>query len=94
MDVVSGTRAEHSRRIASFPRRYSPERTPTKAEAKLLAEFTTKEESNNGGLLKELIDDDPRGIRVPVASERIRTYVVEPLTRSVGFGVPNAAGQG
>jgi hypothetical protein len=93
VDVVSGTRAraEHSRRIASFPRRYSPERTPTKAEAKLLAEFTTKEESNNGGLLKELIDDDPRGIRVPVASERIRTYVVEPLTRSVGFGVPNAA---
>ena len=84
-------RAERSRRIASFPRRYSPERTPTKAEAKLLAEFTTKEESNNGGLLKELIDDDPRGIRVPVASERIRTYVVEPLTRSVGFGVPNAA---
>ena len=33
-----------------------------------VAEFTTKEESNNGGLLKELIDDDPRGIRVPVAS--------------------------
>ena len=26
-----------------------------------------------------------------MASERIRTYVVEPLTRSVGFGVPNAA---
>ena len=38
-------RAERSRRIASFPRRYSPERTPTKAEAKLLAEFTTKEEA-------------------------------------------------
>lgn len=35
-----------------------------------------------------LTEDDPRGIRVAIASERIRTYCVEPLTRCVGFGVP------
>ena len=75
----------------SISLRYGPDRKPTAEETKLLVDYTSKEESNNQGLLKELLENDPRGIRVPVASERIRTYVVEPLTRSVGFGVPNEA---
>lgn len=52
---------------------YGPDRKPTQAEVALMAAYTTKEESNNAGLLKELLEDDPRGIRVPVVSERIRT---------------------
>ena len=52
---------------------FGPDRKPTQAEVALMAAYTTKEESNNAGLLKELLEDDPRGIRVPVVSERIRT---------------------
>lgn len=72
----------------AFVAMFTEDRKPTPDEAKLLAEYTSKEESNNRGLLTVLTENDPRGIRVAVASERVRTYCVEPLTRTVGFGVP------